>query len=419
MTESVQLVEHLFRHQAGQITAGLVRVLGFQQLDLIEDVIQDALLKALKTWPYSGLPDNPAGWLSRVAKNRAIDVLRRDRNWSEKTGQVAQYFDQLLGPPEPLEPEAISDDQLQLMFACCHPAINPAARIALTLKAVGGFSVAEIASAFLAREATVAQRLVRAKRHIREHAINLDMPGQQELPARLDSVLQVIYLMFNEGYGASQGDALVRRDLCFEAIRLGECLIAHAALAQPRVHALMALLYFQAARLDSRADHGGDLIVLSEQDRSVWNPALIRSGAHQLRQAASGEELSRYHLEAEISACHTLSPSFAATDWKRIADCYELLYRQDASLVVAVNRAAALLYASGPQDAYSAIDALAEHPQADDYYPYHVTRAAIAGQLGRYHEQQASLQRAMQTAGSAPVKRFLIRKLAAAETAAG
>lgn len=416
-TESSQLVEHLFRHRAGQITASLVRVLGFAQLDMIEDVIQDALLTALKTWPYNGIPKNPAAWITQVAKNRAIDALRRQRSWSDKQVQVLQHLDSFINENKEPDVNELTDDQLRMIFACCHPAINSDARVALTLKAVGGFSVNEIASAFLTKPATIAQRLVRAKKQIRKHQIELELPEPEDLPDRLESVLQVIYLLFNEGYSASSGNQLIRTDLCFEAIRLGGCLISypatHPAMATPKMHALMALMYLQAARLNTRVDSAGDLILLTDQDREAWNPQMIQRGAQHLRQAATGSELSKYHLEAEISACHTLASNYAATDWQRILECYDLLYQQDPSVVIAVNRAVALLHAVDAESAQQAMDALKNNPLIANYYPYHVTRAAIAEQLGLYEQQQMWLQQAMQVAGNASIKRYLIRKLAA------
>ncbi len=406
------LVDHLFRHRSGRITASLIRVLGFEHLNLIEDVIQDAMLKALKTWPYAGVPKNPAAWLTQVARNRAIDVIRRHSSWTDKRRQVIQHLEGLIDDsPSPLD-GAFSDDQLQMVFACCHPDLPAASRVALTLKAVGGFSVAEIARAFLAKQTAMAQRLVRAKRQIRALRIELELPAADELPARLDSVLQVIYLMFNEGYGASQGDQLIRQELCFEALRLAQCLLEHARMATPRVHALLALIYLQSARLATRVDGEGDLILLAEQDRGAWDQVLIHQGVRHLGLSAAGVELSKYHLEAEISACHTLAPDYAATDWNKILECYELLQRLENSAVIAVNRAVALLHVEGAHSARRALDELGQSSGLEAYYPYHVTRAMVAGQLGCAESQQYHLRQAMQLSSNAAVKRFLIRQLA-------
>ncbi len=418
MSESTQLVEHLFRHKAGQITASLARTLGLGQLDMIEDVVQEALLSALKTWPYKGVPKNPAAWITQVAKNRAIDGFRRQQSWSQKQVALLQHLEGCTNESHELDADEITDDQLCMMFVCCHPSINRDARVALTLKAVGGFSTDEIASAFLSKKTTIAQRLVRAKRQIGEHRIELKIPEPEQLPQRIEWVLQVLYLLFNEGYSASQGNQLIREDLCFEAIRLGACLIAHSdkypAMASPQVHALMALMYLQAARLKTRVDSAGDLILLENQDREAWDPQLIQHGAQHLRKAGKGCELSKYHLEAEISACHTLAPSYAATDWQHILACYEQLYQQDSSVVIAINRVVAMLHVTGATAAEQAIAALENHPSVATYYPYYVTRAAIAGQLGMYEQQQRWLQQALQVAGNASVKRYLIRQLAIA-----
>lgn len=394
------------------MTASLARVLGFEQLDMIEDVIQDALLKALKTWPYNGMPDNPSAWLIRVAKNRAIDIIRRDKSWSDKQVLVEQHLNTISNRQDTDAISEVTDEQLHMVFACCHPAISGHAHIALTLKSVCGFSVDEIASAFLTRKATIAQRLVRAKRQIRQHDIQLELPGREQLPERLESVLKVIYLLFNEGYGASAGNQLIRHDLCAEALRLCQCVVLQDELESPQAHALMALLYLQSARLTTRMDGTGDLILLADQDRTAWDVKMIQQGVRHMRRAAAGSELSSYHLQAEISACHTLAPSYHATDWPRILDCYNHLYRQDGSVVTAVNRVAAMLHAEGPEAAQLALDELGTAAALENYYPYYVTRAAIAGQRGLVSEQREYLQQALQLAGNAAVKRFLIKKLA-------
>ena len=387
-------------------------MLGFEQLDLIEDVIQDALLKALRTWPYSGTPDNPGAWLVQVARNRAIDVLRRHRSWKSKQDLVAEYLEQLAEPLQSVDDNTVTDEQLQMMFACCHPAINSKARVALTLKAVSGFSVAEIAKAFLLRESTVAQRLVRAKRRIREHKVDLSMPAANALQARLDSVLQVIYLLFNEGYEASHGNDLTRPPLCFEAIRLGHCLIQHAGFELPKTHALMALMYLQAARLPARSNQCGELLIIAEQDRSCWDVGMIATGMQHLQQSATGYALTNYHLEAEISACHVVAKDFESTNWRQILNCYDQLYQSNPSLVIAINRTVALMYADGPQSAHAAMQDLETDQRVLNYYPYYVTRAAIAEQLGLHEQQQVYLQRALQLADNASVKRFLMKKIA-------
>ena len=277
-------VDHLFRHRAGQMVASLTRIFGLEHIDLVEDAVQDALVRALRLWPYEGTPRNPTAWLIQVAKNRLLDRLRRQSLWRQKQPEAERSIRALreaAADSEPAFAREVRDDQLRMIFTCCHPAIPSESQIALTAKTVGGFSTAEIARAFLCREATIAQRLVRAKRKLRQRAVELEMPPPRELAKRLDPVLEVLYLMFNEGYSALEGEDLVRTDLCHEAIRLVELLAAHPGTAEPRVHALAALFFFQAARLPARADAAGDLLLLAEQDRSLWDgPAGQGQGAH-------------------------------------------------------------------------------------------------------------------------------------------
>ncbi len=269
--------------------ATLTRIFGIERLDQVEDAVQDAMVRALRLWPYQGAPDNPSAWLIQVAKNRILDKLRRDRRLTESTDEI-----EITGSVEEAATFAneIRDDQLRMIFTCCHPLIPEDGQIALTLKTVGGFSVSEIARAFLAQEPSVKKTIVRAKRKFREYDIKLEMPESEKLPSRLESALKVIYLMFNEGYSALEGEDLVRTDLCHEAIRLCEILAEHPVTGAPKVHALAALLLFQAARLTARCDTAGELLLLSEQDRSLWDRPMIIRGLYQLRRSASGDEIS-------------------------------------------------------------------------------------------------------------------------------
>lgn len=414
MTNSTQIVEHLFRHQAGKITATLIRLLGFHQLDMIEDVIQEALLQALKTWPYQGVPQKPAAWITQVAKHRALDAIRRQSNWSNKEQQVRLYFDQNIDCHSTVqsgENSHLNDDQLGMMFACCHPSIPKKSQLVLMLKTVSGFSVAEIARAFLAREPTVAQQLVRAKKYIAQHQIKLEVPETLPSLPQQQAVLQAIYLIFNEGYSASQGEQLLRQNFCEEAIRLCASLLNHSSLASSQTYALMALLLFQTARFAARTDQAGDLVLLAHQDRSSWDQAYIQKGVFCLQQSACGNQLSQFHLEAEISACHSLARNYANTDWQRILDCYNLLCKDQQSLVIEVNRAVAVLHINGPQAALKALNKLQDNKAVEHYYPYYVAQAAVAEQLNNYPCQYDYLQQALQLAKNAIVKRFLIRKI--------
>src|SRR5688572_6828318 len=275
-TDPEQLVDHLFRRHSARIVATLTRIFGSRHLDLAEDVVQDALLKALQQWPFKGVPENPAAWLTLVARNRALDLLRRDASLTSKAEQLEQALPRLATAAAPSAAEM--DDQLALILMCCHPALPLEYQIALTLKTACGFSTSEIARGFLTPQTTIAQRLVRAKRQIRDHNIIIDPPGADDLPERIDGVLRVIYLLFNEGYAATSGDDLVRADLCEEAMRLGTLVIEHSPLQLPAAHALLALMMLQAARLPARTLHDGTLAVLAEQNRQLWDRKLIGLG---------------------------------------------------------------------------------------------------------------------------------------------
>ena len=406
-------VDHLFRHQAGQMVATLARIFGLRHLDAVEDSVQDALVQALKRWPFSGMPERPEAWLMRVARNRMLDRVRRAGVWKDKRELLER------AAPGAFESPAsraawfageLADDQLRMIFACCHPAVPRAGQLALTLKTVGGFSVSEIARAFLTRDSTVAQRLVRAKRRLRDRGVRLEVPEPAELPGRLDAVLEAIYLMFNEGYAAAAGSELVRADLCHEAIRLLELLTGHPGTGRPKTHALAALACLQASRLGERVDPVGELRLLAEQDRSRWDAELIARGVTHLRASAYGGELSTYHLEAEIASCHALADSWPATDWNRILRAYDELAARAPSPVVVLNRAVALGEVEGPEAALAALEPLTEEPDLDDYLPYWTTRAELSRRVGRDEDAGRALARARQLEASAPVQRFLMRK---------
>ena len=287
------------------MVAHLARLFGPSHLDLAEETVQEAMLRALQTWPYQGVPENAAAWLFRVAHNIAIDAVRHNRLLGEKTDAIVSELTHSAAavPDDPGLEEQLRDDELRMIFMCCHPEISRDASVALSLKTAGGFSVREIARAFLADDAAVAQRLVRAKRQIRDRRLTLDMPLGPELKRRLDSVLDVIYFMFNEGYAAHEGESLIRQELCLEALRLGR-LVASSSIAEPRVHALTALMALQAARLPARVDDAGDLILLEYQDRGRWDQQLIALGFHHFDRSIAGEDVSEYHVQAAIAATH-------------------------------------------------------------------------------------------------------------------
>ena len=342
------LLEHLFRHQSGRVVAHLARVLGPARLDLAEESMQEAMLRALQVWPYQGVPDNAAGWLFRVAHNAAIDAIRRGKFLEQNTGALVAELTRARGSSEDRDFETqLRDDELRMIFMCCHPAIGRDSRVALSLKTVGGFSVREIARAFLADDAAIAQRLVRAKRQIREQELTLDMPRGADLETRLDSALETIYFIFNEGYSAHEGEDLIRQDLCFEALRLGR-LLAASSIAAPRVHALVAVMALQAARLPARIDEAGDLILLEDQDRARWDQGLIAMGFHYFDLSMAGDQVSEYHAQAAIAATHARAESLQAVDWAVILQLYDqLLAISGASPVVALNRAVAVAKVHG------------------------------------------------------------------------
>jgi RNA polymerase sigma factor (sigma-70 family) len=403
-----QSIDHLFRHRAGQMIATLTRIFGINRLDQVEDAVQDAMARALRLWPYQGAPDNPTAWLIQVAKNRALDQLRRDSRFTETTDDVEIPIG---GEADATFAGEIRDDQLRMIFTCCHPLIPEDGQIALTLKTVGGFSVSEIARAFLAREPSVTKTITRAKQRLREFDIKLEMPAPDKLPARLESALKIIYLMFNEGYSALEGEELVRTDLCHEAIRLCELLAGHPVTGAPKVHALGALLLFQGARLAARCDAAGELLLLSEQDRSLWDRAMIGRGLRYMRRSAGGNEVSDYHLEAEIAACHALAKSFEDTDWPRVLDCYEELLNRKPSPVVALNRIVALSKVEGVEAGLAELNKLSEDRTLRNYYPFYAARGELLREAGNKIEAIDSYQKALGLTSSEPVRRFLMKRI--------
>ena len=364
------------------------------------------MLRALQTWPWQGVPENAPAWLFRVAHNAAIDAIRRRRLAAEKEEQavaeLARSAARLSADPD-LE-EQLRDDELRMIVMCCHPGIPRDAAVALSLKTVGGFSVREIARAFLADEAAIAQRLVRAKRLIRDRNLTLDMPDGPDLPPRLDAVLDVLYFVFNEGYAAHEGDALIRHDLCGEALRLGR-LVAASSLAEPRVHALVALMALQAARTPARVDALGDLVLLEDQDRSLWDQRLIALGFHHFDRSIAGDAVTQYHVEAAIAATHAR----AGYNWPIILDMYDDLMALNPSSVVALNRAVAVAKVHGPE---RALAELPEDPKLRGYHLYLAVRGHLLAQAGRGVEAAEAFRAALECPCSEPERRFLTRKLA-------
>jgi RNA polymerase sigma factor (sigma-70 family) len=409
-----QIVEHLFRQEAGRIIAALTGAFGLRYLELAEDALQEALLQALRQWSYGKFPPNPAAWLTKVAKNRALDVVRRDARFREKENEIVAAIEShpaLSSPEGALMPEEIRDDQLRLIFACCHPALPGEARVALTLKTLCGFSVSEISRAFLTTSETIGKRLTRARTRLRTEAVPFEIPSGRELSPRLDSVLDVLYLLFNEGYNASQGTELIRGELCDEAIRLATLLTGNEATATPKTHALLALFLLQAARFPARIDRAGEILLLQDQDRSLWDQALIANGMSHLERSAAGKEPSAFHLQAGIAACHCLAKTYDATDWTRILSLYDLLMQMTESSVVALNRAVALAKVHGPAAGLAAIESLKEEKAFRRYYLYYAVRGEFCAALERREEAGENYRRALDLTEVEAERRFLQGRL--------
>ena len=406
-----QVAGDLFRHEGARIVAMLANHLGTHRLQLAEDVVQEALVRALQTWPYRGVPENPAAWLTQTAKRLALDTLRREQRWQEKEDGIAYAHERWLAAPatDAENDGTFTDDTLRMMFVCFHPQLSPEAQTALALRTLCGLSPAEIAAAFLTSEAAISKRLVRARQRIHELALPFAVPDAKELPARLDGVLGTLYLLFNEGYKASAGDRLVREELCHEAIRLAQLLSEHPATRTPRTHALLALMLLNAARLPARTDDAGNLLRLHEQDRAAWDRAMIQRGIAHLSLSATGDALSEFHFEAGIAACHSTAADEVSTDWLRILALYDQLVKLNTSPVVALNRAVAIARVRGPQAGLVALEAIPARGTLESYHLYHAVRGTFAAELGHTAEAIAHFRKA-ESLASLPLEREFIAK---------
>ena len=411
--EIPQLVEHLFRHEAGKLVSRLTSIFGINHLNLAEDLVQEALARALQTWPFYGVPKNPAAWMMQVSKNLAIDLVRREKVFRDKETEIIGLLEQhnAVSNRPPSFAEEIKDDSLRMMFVCCHPIIPREAQIALALKILCGFSAAEISKALLASEAAVAKKLTRAKERIREARIPFAIPAGEELSERLDGVLQTLYLLFNEGYKASSGPRLVREELCHEAIRLTSFLVENPVSNCPKVHALLALMLFNAARLHARSDSNGNMLLLKEQERSRWNGPMISRGMFHLSKSAAGNEITEYHLQAGIAACHCAAPDYESTDWPHILSLYNGLIEIDESPVVALNRAVAVANVHGTEAGIEALQAIRNRAKLDTYYLLYAVLGEFEVQLNRGENAAAYFRRALELADTKSERQFLAKKL--------
>jgi RNA polymerase sigma-70 factor (ECF subfamily) len=413
MSDTAGLVDHLFRDRAGQMVAWLTRVFGPAHLDLAEEVVQDALLEALQQWPFHGVPENPAAWLFQVARNGALDSVRRDTTFRNRAPQIAAELNRALPAvqADAVDP-ILQDDELRMIFLCCHPALTTDARVSLSLKTAGGFSAREIARAFLTSESTVAQRLVRAKRRLRELDVRFDLPSGSELSARRDSVLEVIYLLFNEGYATRDGDELIRLDLCREGLRLARLVADSVAATSPAAHALAALLALQISRLPSRVDDRGEIVLLEAQDRTLWDTRLIALGFDHLEKSAEGAELTMYHVQAAIAAEHARARSADETDWPLILRLYDDLVRLTPSPLVRLNRLVALWKVRGPLEAFDELTRLEPDASLAGYYLLPALKGRLLAATGDRAGAAVALESALALPCSEPERRFLRREIA-------
>lgn len=404
-----RLVEEVYREESRRVLATLIRLLG--DFDLAEDALQEAFAAAVEQWPIKGVPGNPRAWLISAGRFKAIDTVRRRSRYDDKLVELAGRLEAERAGEAEIETAGVEDDRLRLIFTCCHPALSSDARVALTLREVCGLATEEIASAFLVAPATLAQRIVRAKRKIREAGIPYQVPSESERPERLDAVLRVVYLVFNEGYSASAGDAVIRTDLSTEAVRLGRLLVE--LLPDPEAMGLLALMLLHESRRRARTTADGDLILLEDQDRSLWSRAQIEEGIALVERALASGRAGRYTLQAAIAAVHAEAPAAAETDWAQIVALYDVLARVEPSPVVELNRAVAVAMLDGPAAGLELVDAILSRGELEDYHLAHATRADLCRRLGRQAEARAAYERALSLTRQAPERRFLESRLRA------
>jgi RNA polymerase sigma-70 factor, ECF subfamily len=409
--EVLARIDAIYRTESRRVLATLIRLL--RDFELAEEALHDAFSAAIESWPQQGVPANPRAWLVSAGRFKAVDRIRRRRRFDAAADELARELDVESGDPAGHDVEELEDDRLRLIFTCCHPAIAPDAQVALTLREVCGLTTEEIARAFLVGAPTVAQRIVRAKAKIRDARIPYQVPDRNELPQRLDSVLRVVYLVFNEGYSASSGAAVVRHDVSAEAIRLGRLLAE--LLPEPEVQGLLALMLLHESRRAARATSEGELVLLDEQDRALWDRALIAEGTALVEQALGSRRFGPYTVQAAIAAVHANAPTSGATDWSEIAALYDVLSRLQPSPIVDLNRAVAVAMRDGPLAGLTLLDDILARGHLADYHLAHSARAELCRRLERRDDARAAYQKALSLARQEPERRFLERRLATLE----
>ena len=400
-------VDAIYRSDSRHVLATLIRLLG--DFDLAEEALHEAFTAAIEQWPRDGVPASPRAWLVSTGRFKAIDSMRRRARFDASVAEIAERLHAAASDPSEYDDESVKDDRLRLIFTCCHPALSPDAQVALTLREVCGLTTEEIARAYLTSAATLAQRIVRAKSKIRDARIPYQVPAPAELANRLDSVLEVVYLVFNEGYSASSGASLTRADLSGEAIRLGRLLLE--LLPEPEAAGLLALMLLQESRRAARTSQAGDLILLEDQDRSLWNRAYIAEGLALVQQSLSSRRFGPYTLQAAIAAVHAEAPTASATKWAQIVGLYDLLARAAPSPVIELNRAVAVAMRDGPAAGLELIDAILARGELANYHLVHSARADLCRRLGKTADARAAYERALALTHQAPERRFIERRL--------
>jgi RNA polymerase sigma-70 factor (ECF subfamily) len=418
MQEPVQIeqtIENLFRHEWGKLVSVLAKVFGVHNLQLAEDVVQDTLLHALSNWKINGIPDNPTAWLFTAARNKAVDTLRKQKRSEEYakllTPLLHSGFAIIPTVNELVTERTIDDDRLRMMFVCCNPSLSSEAQVTLILKTLCGFSVNEIAKAFVSSYDAVEKRLYRARQNFRENKIEFELPPQHQLEERLENVLLSIYLLFNEGYNSTSHEELIRKDLMQEAMRLCELVCHSPSVPHENAHALMALICFTAARNEARMDAAGNVLLLKQQDRCKWNHALIETGIYHLEQSAAGDHISKFHIEAGIAYEHAIARDYAHTNWNHILNCYNLLYNHYPTAIIALNRAIVIAELQGPAKGIEAIEAIPDIASLKNYYLLPATLGELHWQLKEYDKARDYFKQATQLTQNTIEKKLLQQKI--------